>query len=334
MSLPRLAATAAASALLVACAASSTTAQAPTAMTRSASPATTQPKLVRAYDYGSSIVLEFTAAPASLSVTDTSGAPVGLAREGANFRLTRKIYDFTIHTAAGATRIHLQRPAPVAAVPPPAPVMVPMPAPVPAPAPEPAAAHPASSARAPAMASDDDVATLIETAARQLAAARAVVEHGSPDERTLHALDRRLDHIQQLLEEASAAVLMAHFDPYQTAFRPDPAFSQLLVSAAQSADRITLRGRTDSTIPGPLDPGIALRRALSVRQFLLAHGIASAKIHVFSLAAGDFIAPDTSPAGRALNRRVMIELVNRRIAELARHDRLLAQRSAHRQRQR
>ncbi|TAL57049.1 OmpA family protein [Pandoraea sp.] len=302
-------------------------------MTRSASPAAAQPKLVRAYDYGSSIVLEFTAAPSSLSVTDASGAPVGLAREGSNFRLARKIYDFTIHTAAGARRIHLQRPAPVAASVPPASTAVAVGAAVAAaPAPAPAAANAASSARAPARASDNDVATLIEAAASQLAAARAVVEHGSPDERTLHALNRRLDHIQHVLEAASAAMLMAHFDAYQTAFRPSPAFSQLLVSAARSADRITLRGRTDSTIPGPLDPKIARQRALSVRQFLLDHGIASAKIQVFSLPAGDFIAPDTTPAGRALNRRVMIEVVNRRIAELARHDRLLAQRSAYRRR--
>lgn len=329
MSLPRLAATAAASALLVACAASSTTAEAPTATARPAPAAASQPKLVRAYDYGSSIVLEFARAPSSLSVTDASGAPVGLTRDGPNFRIARKIYDFTIHTAAGATRIHLQRPAPVAASVPPKP---PAPAPAPSPAPAPAATvadNAANTARAPAPApaSDDAVASLIETAARQLAAARAVVEHGSPDEHTLHALNRRLDRIQHLLEAASAAVLMTHFDAYQTAFRPSPAFSQLLVSAARSADRITLRGRTDSTIPGPLDPKIALQRALSVRQFLLEHGIESAKIHVFSLPAGDFIAPDTTPAGRALNRRVMIEVVNRRIAELTHHDRLLAQRT-------
>lgn len=332
MSLPRLAATAAASALLVACAASSTTAEAPTATARPAPAAASQPKLVRAYDYGSSIVLEFARAPSSLSVTDASGAPVGLTRDGPNFRIARKIYDFTIHTAAGATRIHLQRPAPVAAG---IPLKPAAPAPAPAPAPAAAVADNATStarAPAPAPASDDAVASLIETAARQLAAARAVVEHGSPDEHTLHALNRRLDRIQHLLEAASAAVLMTHFDAYQTAFRPSPAFSQLLVSAARSADRITLRGRTDSTIPGPLDPKIALQRALSVRQFLLEHGIESAKIHVFSLPAGDFIAPDTTPAGRALNRRVMIEVVNRRIAELTHHDRLLAQRTTLRQR--
>jgi outer membrane protein OmpA-like peptidoglycan-associated protein len=62
-------------------------------------------------------------------------------------------------------------------------------------------------------------------------------------------------------------------------------------------------------VAGPNDARIALGRALSARNYLIEHGVSPDKITVDSQADGDFIAPNDTKAGRALNRRVEIELL-------------------------
>ena len=89
-----------------------------------------------------------------------------------------------------------------------------------------------------------------------------------------------------------------------------------------------MRGRTDAVVPGADDPKIALGRALAARQYLVERGVSADKIKVFSLPAGDRIAPAGMEQGRALNRRVDIELVNRRFAELRRQSLALASRGS------
>lgn len=105
------------------------------------------------------------------------------------------------------------------------------------------------------------------------------------------------------------AVVHVYFPSGSTAFIPGASMRNLLVPAAKQAKKINLYGRTDSKVADEINDAIARGRAQSVRDFLVKHGVPANKIVVSSLAAGNFIAPSGSEEGRALNRRVTLELL-------------------------
>ena len=81
-----------------------------------------------------------------------------------------------------------------------------------------------------------------------------------------------------------------------------------LGEAAQSAERVILRGRTDASVATSTAGELALRRALAVKGILVAQGVEPQRVRILYRAAGDFEADDSTPEGRAVNRRVEIEL--------------------------
>lgn len=83
-----------------------------------------------------------------------------------------------------------------------------------------------------------------------------------------------------------------------------------LIDAARQAPLVMLRGRTDATRDNPLDTRLAQQRAESARSLLAAGGVNPARIRVTWQGAGDTVAPTDTAEGRALNRRVEIELYN------------------------
>lgn len=81
-----------------------------------------------------------------------------------------------------------------------------------------------------------------------------------------------------------------------------------ILRAAREGKNIELRGRTDSEKINSVDRDIALNRALKARLFLVRSGIDPHKIRITYLSAGDFVADNTTAAGKALNRRVELEM--------------------------
>jgi hypothetical protein len=79
-----------------------------------------------------------------------------------------------------------------------------------------------------------------------------------------------------------------------------------LISAARAAQRITLYCRGDWRRPSPQGRAALLRRGVEVRRFLIAQGIAPARIRLYVRSAGAFVADNTTVTGRAKNRRVEI----------------------------
>lgn len=157
---------------------------------------------------------------------------------------------------------------------------------------------------------------LLRRSAAQLDEVRRVIEAGAGNAGETKALTTRLMRAEAQLLTSTSALLRVPFATASTSFEADHHLVPILVSAARSAERINLRGRTDARVAGSDDARIALGRALAARQFLIEQGVDANKIKVFFLAAGDFLAPATTEAGRALNRRVEIELIDRRYAEL------------------
>jgi OmpA-OmpF porin, OOP family len=79
--------------------------------------------------------------------------------------------------------------------------------------------------------------------------------------------------------------------------------------------RLILEGHTDSSESAGSDPRLSLLRARTVRARLVAAGLDSALISAFGLGAAVPVAPNDTPDGRRLNRRVVLIIVD--AAELA-----------------
>jgi outer membrane protein OmpA-like peptidoglycan-associated protein len=81
-----------------------------------------------------------------------------------------------------------------------------------------------------------------------------------------------------------------------------------MVDEARSAPIVVLRGRTDGDMDNPADSRIARDRAAAVREYLLAAGVESTRIRTTHQPTGDRVADNSEANGRALNRRVEIEV--------------------------
>ena len=82
-----------------------------------------------------------------------------------------------------------------------------------------------------------------------------------------------------------------------------------LVATARSAGSIRILCRGDRLRPSPAIRAQLLRRGAAIKRFLVAQGIAPAKIRLFVRSAGAFVADNSTSVGRARNRRVEIQFV-------------------------
>jgi outer membrane protein OmpA-like peptidoglycan-associated protein len=127
--------------------------------------------------------------------------------------------------------------------------------------------------------------------------------------RVVPAPARSQDGVPAAVASTTAPPVYRVVFPFASAaFDPPAELVNGLLPAALQADRVELRGRTDSHVKDDADARIALARALAARRFLVARGVPPAKIRVTYLSSGDFIADDSTPEGRAQNRRVDIVL--------------------------
>ena len=81
-----------------------------------------------------------------------------------------------------------------------------------------------------------------------------------------------------------------------------------LIDQARNAALIVMRGRTDGDVESAAETRIAHERAAAVRAFFVRAGVDPARIRTTYQPVGDHAADNGTPAGRARNRRVEIEL--------------------------
>ncbi len=92
-------------------------------------------------------------------------------------------------------------------------------------------------------------------------------------------------------------------------FRPGAESAESL-AAAGAAALVSIRGRTSTTRATAKDEALALARARAARSYLIARGVSPLKITINYASAADFIADNTTAAGRQQNQRVEIDIIN------------------------
>ena len=104
------------------------------------------------------------------------------------------------------------------------------------------------------------------------------------------------------------SIYTVHFD-FASARAVVPADSATaLIAEARVAPLIVLRGRTDGASDTLAESRIARERAATVRDYLISAGVDPARIRATYQPVGDGVSDNTDPTGRALNRRVEIEV--------------------------
>jgi outer membrane protein OmpA-like peptidoglycan-associated protein len=81
-----------------------------------------------------------------------------------------------------------------------------------------------------------------------------------------------------------------------------------LIEQARDASLVMLRARTDGRIETHAESRIARERAVAVRNYLVQSGVRPERIRMTWQPVGDHLGDNETPKGRALNRRVEIEL--------------------------
>lgn len=90
--------------------------------------------------------------------------------------------------------------------------------------------------------------------------------------------------------------------------RTDDRLLGAMGGAARSANRIYLHGHTDAFVASETGTELAIRRTVEVRRLLISLNVDPERIRLFYRGAGNFVANNSTPEGKAMNRRVEIEL--------------------------
>ncbi|CAJ0791012.1 Peptidoglycan-associated lipoprotein [Ralstonia condita] len=118
------------------------------------------------------------------------------------------------------------------------------------------------------------------------------------------------DPVSSALEQDKRVTLYGvNFDLDADTLRADsrPALDNVTKAAKAHPDwKLTIEGHTDSSGGDAHNQDLSQRRAASVRQYLIDAGIPADRLTAQGFGASRPVAPNTTPAGRAQNRRVEI----------------------------
>ena len=136
-------------------------------------------------------------------------------------------------------------------------------------------------------------------------------ESGRLAETAAATLERVSARQQAIVAMASApqanSVFTIRFDFGSTRVVVPADTAAALIDNARAAPLVILRGRTDGATDSTAESRIARERSAAVRDYLVGAGVDPTRIRATYQPAGDFAAENSSPAGRAMNRRVEIE---------------------------
>ena len=155
----------------------------------------------------------------------------------------------------------------------------------------------------------------LQVCSGELQNSRILVTEKSRDAQATRAAFFKLAALRQArparqlsVEDARSTVYTILFPFGSTRVDLPPAQVERLIGEARSAPLILLSGRTDGTRESPAESRIARQRSETIQSFLEAAGVAPSRIRATWQPVGDHAAENSSAGGRALNRRVEIEI--------------------------
>ena len=104
------------------------------------------------------------------------------------------------------------------------------------------------------------------------------------------------------------SVFTVRFEFGSTRVQLPAEMSAALIDESRAAPLVVLKGRTDGTTDSSAESRIARERAAAVREYLVEAGVDAARIRATYQPAGDHAADNTGAPGRAMNRRVEVEV--------------------------
>ncbi|MCX2864946.1 OmpA family protein [Paucibacter sp. PLA-PC-4] len=104
------------------------------------------------------------------------------------------------------------------------------------------------------------------------------------------------------------SIVNVRFDYGSTRVDIPPDIARKLIEEAKAAPLVVLRGRTDGQSETPAESQIARARSAAVSDYLVAAGVKPSQIRMTYQPTGDHAADNRTAIGRALNRRVEIEI--------------------------
>jgi outer membrane protein OmpA-like peptidoglycan-associated protein len=141
--------------------------------------------------------------------------------------------------------------------------------------------------------------------------------------REITELRERVRFLTEELEEAHTAGVGAtlylrelgglpriavQFDNNGAEVKIEDALLGALGNTVRAANRIYLHGHTDAFVASEASTQLAIRRAIAVRDVLVSLKVEPERIRLFYRGAGNFAVNNSTREGKALNRRVEIEL--------------------------
>jgi len=122
-------------------------------------------------------------------------------------------------------------------------------------------------------------------------------------------LRSEIEQIQTEIDGVTATLVRAHFASGSALLALSVNAKTAILAAAARADEIRIRGGTDNSGPVAVNDHLAQERAESMRRLLIEGGVAADKLHT-SPSQGEYIATNSTVAGRAQNRRVDVVFAN------------------------
>jgi outer membrane protein OmpA-like peptidoglycan-associated protein len=122
-------------------------------------------------------------------------------------------------------------------------------------------------------------------------------------------LRSEIEEIQTEIDGVTATLVRAHFASGSALLALSAEAKAAILVAAARADEIRIRGGTDNSGPVAVNDHLAQERAESMRRLLIEGGIGADKLHT-SPSQGEYIATNSTMAGRARNRRVDVVFAN------------------------
>jgi len=107
---------------------------------------------------------------------------------------------------------------------------------------------------------------------------------------------------------AGSPRIALRFEDNSAAVQVDDTLLGALGNTVRAANRVYLHGHTDAYVASDAGTQLAIRRAVEVRSVLISLRVEPQRMRLFYRGAGNFVANNRTAEGKALNRRVEIEL--------------------------